>query len=223
MGLLVEAVQARLRGDRDERMRVEVRVRDPEHQVDRARAEGGQADARAARERAVGVGHERGAALVPRRDEPDRASRRARRSRGGSPRPAGRRRTRPPRSRGTRRAGGRPSVLPRAASISRQATGRLRLSARQLRPADGYARPMEFRDVVRHRRMVRRFDQRPVPRETIDRIIDVGRRGSVGRVLARARAPRPRHARDGRHVLGDDPRSRSSAGRKRPSRTDRPC
>jgi nitroreductase len=35
---------------------------------------------------------------------------------------------------------------------------------------------MEFRDVVRHRRMVRRFDQRPVPSETIDRIIDVGRR-----------------------------------------------
>lgn len=35
---------------------------------------------------------------------------------------------------------------------------------------------MEFRDVVRHRRMVRRFDQRPVPRETIDKIIDVGRR-----------------------------------------------
>jgi nitroreductase len=35
---------------------------------------------------------------------------------------------------------------------------------------------MEFRDVVRRRRMVRRFDQRPVPSETIDRIIDVGRR-----------------------------------------------
>jgi nitroreductase len=35
---------------------------------------------------------------------------------------------------------------------------------------------MEFRDVVRRRRMVRRFDQRPVPPETIDRIIDIGRR-----------------------------------------------
>jgi nitroreductase len=35
---------------------------------------------------------------------------------------------------------------------------------------------MEFRDVVRHRRMVRRFDQRPVPRDVIDRIIDMGRR-----------------------------------------------
>jgi nitroreductase len=35
---------------------------------------------------------------------------------------------------------------------------------------------MEFRDVVRRRRMVRRFDQRPVPPDVIDRIIDVGRR-----------------------------------------------
>ena len=30
--------------------------------------------------------------------------------------------------------------------------------------------------MVRHRRMVRRFDQRPIPRDTIDRIVDVGRR-----------------------------------------------
>jgi len=30
--------------------------------------------------------------------------------------------------------------------------------------------------VVRHRRMVRRFDRRPVPPEVIDRIVDVGRR-----------------------------------------------
>ncbi len=35
---------------------------------------------------------------------------------------------------------------------------------------------MEFAQVLRRRRMVRRFDQRPVPRETIDRIVDVGRR-----------------------------------------------
>jgi nitroreductase len=35
---------------------------------------------------------------------------------------------------------------------------------------------MEFRDVVRHRRMVRRFDQRPVPREVTDRVLDAGRR-----------------------------------------------
>ena len=35
---------------------------------------------------------------------------------------------------------------------------------------------MEFLDAVRHRRMVRRFDRRPVPRETVDRIVDVGRR-----------------------------------------------
>ncbi|MDH4111098.1 MAG: nitroreductase family protein [Actinomycetota bacterium] len=36
---------------------------------------------------------------------------------------------------------------------------------------------MEFIDVVHGRRMVRRFDQRPVPREKMDRILDVGRRG----------------------------------------------
>ena len=35
---------------------------------------------------------------------------------------------------------------------------------------------MDFRDVVRHRRMVRRFDRRPVPPEVIDRILDTGRR-----------------------------------------------
>jgi nitroreductase len=35
---------------------------------------------------------------------------------------------------------------------------------------------MEFTEVVRRRRMVRRFEQRPVPRDTVDRILDVGRR-----------------------------------------------
>jgi nitroreductase len=35
---------------------------------------------------------------------------------------------------------------------------------------------MEFRDVVRHRRMVRRFDRRSVPRDVVDRIVDIGRR-----------------------------------------------
>jgi nitroreductase len=35
---------------------------------------------------------------------------------------------------------------------------------------------MEFADVVRRRRMVRRFDQRPVPAEVIDRILDTARR-----------------------------------------------
>jgi len=35
---------------------------------------------------------------------------------------------------------------------------------------------VEFRDVVRHRRMVRRFDQRPVPHDVVDRILEVGRR-----------------------------------------------
>ena len=36
---------------------------------------------------------------------------------------------------------------------------------------------MEFREVVRKRRMVRRFEQRSVPRETIDRLLDTARRG----------------------------------------------
>lgn len=35
---------------------------------------------------------------------------------------------------------------------------------------------MEFTEAVRRRRMVRRFDQRPVPREVMDRILDTGRR-----------------------------------------------
>jgi nitroreductase len=35
---------------------------------------------------------------------------------------------------------------------------------------------MEFSDVLRRRRMVRRFDQRPVPAETIDRVLDLARR-----------------------------------------------
>jgi nitroreductase len=35
---------------------------------------------------------------------------------------------------------------------------------------------MEFREVVRRRRMVRRFDQAPVPPDTMDRILDAGRR-----------------------------------------------
>jgi nitroreductase len=35
---------------------------------------------------------------------------------------------------------------------------------------------VEFREVLRRRRMVRRFEQRPVPTDTVDRIIDVGRR-----------------------------------------------
>ena len=35
---------------------------------------------------------------------------------------------------------------------------------------------MEFGEVVRRRRMVRRFDRRPVPREVVDRIVDIGRR-----------------------------------------------
>ena len=53
-------------------MRVELRVRDAQHQVDGAGPERGQAHAGRAGERAVRVGHERGAPFVTRRDEPDR-------------------------------------------------------------------------------------------------------------------------------------------------------
>lgn len=35
---------------------------------------------------------------------------------------------------------------------------------------------MDFVDVIRHRRMIRRFDQRPVPPEVVDRILDLARR-----------------------------------------------
>jgi len=35
---------------------------------------------------------------------------------------------------------------------------------------------MEFKEVVRRRRMIRRFDQRPVPNDVIDRILEAGRR-----------------------------------------------
>jgi nitroreductase len=35
---------------------------------------------------------------------------------------------------------------------------------------------MEFSEVVRRRRMVRRFEQRPVPHEVVDRILEAGRR-----------------------------------------------
>jgi nitroreductase len=43
-------------------------------------------------------------------------------------------------------------------------------------PEDVRSGGSEFREIVRRRRMVRRFDRRPVPRATIDRIIDTGRR-----------------------------------------------
>ena len=36
---------------------------------------------------------------------------------------------------------------------------------------------MEFLDLIRRRRMIRRFDRRPVQREVLERILDVGRRG----------------------------------------------
>ena len=36
---------------------------------------------------------------------------------------------------------------------------------------------MEFREVVRRRRMIRRFEQRPIPADVLDRILDIARRG----------------------------------------------
>jgi nitroreductase len=39
---------------------------------------------------------------------------------------------------------------------------------------------MEFRSVVRKRRMVRRFEQRPIPSDVVDRILDVSRRAPSG-------------------------------------------
>jgi nitroreductase len=36
---------------------------------------------------------------------------------------------------------------------------------------------VDFREVVRRRRMVRRFDQRPIPADVLDRILDIARRG----------------------------------------------
>ena len=73
--LLVEPVQPGLRRERHQRVRVELGVRDPEDEVERAGAERREADARLAGQRAVGVGHERGTALVPGRHEADRAVR----------------------------------------------------------------------------------------------------------------------------------------------------
>ena len=36
---------------------------------------------------------------------------------------------------------------------------------------------MEFREVVRRRRMIRRFEQRPIPADVLDGILDIARRG----------------------------------------------
>jgi nitroreductase len=36
---------------------------------------------------------------------------------------------------------------------------------------------VEFQEVVRRRRMIRRFDRRPIPPEVLDRILDTARRG----------------------------------------------
>ena len=72
MGLLEEPVEPGLCHQRDERMGVQLRVGDPEHEVERARTERRETDPRATGQRAVDVRHESGATFVARRDEPDR-------------------------------------------------------------------------------------------------------------------------------------------------------
>ena len=72
VGFLVDAVKPRLRRDRQHRVRVQLGVRDAQHQVDRAGSQRREAHAGLAGQRTVRVGHERRTAFVPRRDEPDR-------------------------------------------------------------------------------------------------------------------------------------------------------
>jgi len=43
-------------------------------------------------------------------------------------------------------------------------------------PEPLHSLPLEFADVIRRRRMVRTYTDRPVPRELVDRIVDAGRR-----------------------------------------------
>jgi hypothetical protein len=70
--LLVHALQIRLAGERHERRAVEERVGHGGDEVRRARPQRSQAHARAARQAAVHVGHERPALLVADRHEGDR-------------------------------------------------------------------------------------------------------------------------------------------------------
>ena len=72
VGLLVHALEVRLPGQRDERRAVQERVRDGGDEVRRARAERAEADAGAAGEAAVHVGHVGPALLVADRHEADR-------------------------------------------------------------------------------------------------------------------------------------------------------
>jgi hypothetical protein len=67
----VDAIAARLPRDRDEGRAVEVGVGDAGREVRRAGSERREADTRATGQAPVGVGHEGGPLLVPRRDEGD--------------------------------------------------------------------------------------------------------------------------------------------------------
>jgi hypothetical protein len=70
--LLVDPVEADLRRQRDQRGGVGLGVGNPELQVDRPGPEGGRTDARAARQPAGDLGHERGGLLVAGEDVADR-------------------------------------------------------------------------------------------------------------------------------------------------------
>src|SRR4051794_37427620 len=72
MRLLVHALEVALAGQRDERRAVEVGVGDRRDEVQRARAERAETDARAPGEPAHHVGHVGAALLVSNRDERDR-------------------------------------------------------------------------------------------------------------------------------------------------------
>ena len=71
MRFLVDAIAARLPGDRDQGRAVEVRVGDPRGQIGGARAEGRETHPWAAGQAPVCVGHERGPLLVARWHEGD--------------------------------------------------------------------------------------------------------------------------------------------------------
>jgi hypothetical protein len=71
MRLFVDAVEADLGADGDQRGAVGKGIRRAQQEVDRARPKRGRADARLARDAAIHIGHEGGGPLVAYRDEAD--------------------------------------------------------------------------------------------------------------------------------------------------------
>src|SRR5436190_1099356 len=74
----------------------------------------------------------------------------------------------------------KPSPLPRTNSAAREVRSttvglvpvRTEITVLSMRPSVVSLTPMEFQDVVRRRRMVRRYDpDRPIPPDTVDRIL----------------------------------------------------